>query len=206
MYSLSYFLPCLLQWVFVWEHICFLGMHFFLDVYSPTAKTVSWFINYGLLIIRNSFPFVSKSILSWYSIKKYSSRLFHYTFLENILVISPLQLHIFIYSMLCYIPWPPFYKNTLLHKFTLPHAPPPCLQGKRLKSSANRGARTLRHLLSNLLSKMLTLIFAHSCPPEVSLEQNQMIHIICLLVLPFPHDKIRNIQKKISHFNHRTQL
>lgn len=86
--------------------------------------------------------------------------------------------------MLCYIPWPPFYENALLHEFTLPHVSPTttCLQGKRLKSSANRGARTLKYLLS----KMLTLIFAHSCPSKVSLEQNQMTHIMCLLAFTLP--------------------
>lgn len=161
----------------------------FLDVYSPATVTIPWFINDGVLKIRNSFYFTSQLILSWRVIMKDSSRLF-YAFPEKLpFHFSPLVIHFFPYSILCYNLASILLKCSISRLHSCPHSPlsrhpsHTCLQEKRLKSSTKNGASTLiqdvffpgcSHLgfFVCLFAYLVGWIrFYCSCPLEISLKK-----------------------------------
>lgn len=109
--------------------------------YSPAVVTIPWFTNYGVPKIRNSFPFVSQPILSWYLIAKYSSRLFSCTFLEkHPFHFSSLVIHFFslqnaLLQLGLHFIKMPHPLNSLLPTFTSALTSLTCWHDKRLKSS-----------------------------------------------------------------------
>lgn len=104
--------------------------------YSPTITTMPGLSDYGLLTVRNSFPFRSKSGYPWHLTKTYSSRLPSCTLLgkhpRNHSSRPRLSYSMLPYTLASTLWKMPYSRNSLFPCRDSPHL----LTRKRLKSSA----------------------------------------------------------------------